>query len=157
MNEQGKQESLSITPENMATVTLAGLKHSVKKSTAINGEKVEYTFNVIWTGKLLAEMIVGASMHQARNWYNNHRPSTQTNIMSPAECLRRENFLKSIEGKSIDVQATETSGARAGTKKSPMEIAELIKLEKDPAVKRYMTEALNTQQKELADAIASIQ
>ena len=93
-------------------------------------ESVKLQLNIVWNGKMLETMLLHASRQQARNWYNNNHPSDATSgdgkrIMSEAECARRIEFIKSIEGKPFVVEAVADGRRQA---KSKDDIADLVTL-----------------------------
>ena len=71
----------AITEGNINEVTFTGLSFNVNKNCGLPGEdapddKVKLDLTIVWDGNKFNRMLKNASEVEAKNWYNNHRPST---------------------------------------------------------------------------------
>lgn len=103
----------TITMKNLNEVVFEGVSLNVIKNVNLPGEnapddKVKLEINVVWDGNKLGRAIKNASEVEAKNWYNNHRPSSDEKIMTSAECKRRIDFLRAVSSAPILVTASET-------------------------------------------------
>ncbi len=109
-------EPIIIKQEDLARVMFQDVSFKVKKQPAVNGEKAKFHLKVKWNGSLAETMAEQASMHQAKNWYNNNRPSCDAEVMSAAECLRREDYFIQLNETTLDIEAV-AEGTRKQVKK----------------------------------------
>lgn len=149
-------DKIVITQENLHLVEFKGISFDVVKRSSIDNKKIEITYKVSWDGLLGKTALQQASMHQSKNWYNNHRPSSDEDVMSRAEFQRRKTVFLAMDGKVNEIEAVASTDRKRTRELSPMELATMIKEEKDPEVRKFLTGKLVSQQKAIVDALASI-
>ena len=104
-----EHKMITVTQANLNEVVFQDISFDVKKRSSINGEKVEITYRVRWNGSLGECALKQASMHQSKNWYNNHRPSEDTAVMTATECERRKKLFLDLDGQVNEIDAVATT------------------------------------------------
>jgi len=148
-----------IKQEDLKDVIFQDVKFDVKKRSTIRGVKYEYTCQVVWNGNLAETALEQASMHQAKNEYNNTRPSSDLTIMTAAECMKREDALiKLSESGEPKVIEAVSERARAKVKKySAKEIVENLSRKDLPEdQKAYWQAQYNKMKAEAEEALKAL-
>jgi len=109
---------MEITKANMNDRDI-DLEYVVKKTCGLPNEpagddKVTLAVTIVWKGRKMARMLKNSSEVEATNWYNNHRPSDGKDsngkrLQTPEEMKRRIDYLRSLVGKPVIVEAEDTA------------------------------------------------
>jgi len=152
----------AITEGNINEVTFTGLSFNVNKNCGLPGEdapddKVKLDLTIVWDGNKFNRMLKNASEVEAKNWYNNHRPSTDEKVMSASECKRRIDYLRALAGSPVIINASET-GADKVTELSVEQLVQIATTGNPAQVAfaKSKLEAKQAEQDKITQALASL-
>ena len=107
-------EAIIVTQDTLKDITFDNVSFDIKKTSTIDGKKVEWTYKVCWNGGLGETALKQASMHQAKNRYNNTRPifDEDGKVQTAEEyAVRKANFLALNVGIEVVEAVAETARA----------------------------------------------
>lgn len=104
-------DQIIITNDNLKDIIFEDVKFDSLKRSTINGDKIEVTHRVTWNGSLAETAMKQASLHQAKNWYNNNRPifDKEGKIQTLSEFEKRTKLFINLNGNVNEIEAVESA------------------------------------------------
>ena len=156
--EMNERKQIIITQDMLKDLVFKGVSFDVEKTSTIDGKKVEITYKVAWNGVLGETALKQASMHQSKNWYNNHRPifDKDGKVQTVEEYASRKAMFLKLDGQVNPIDAVAQAvrlGKAPETLLSMVENAKRCRAEgKDDLADAYMDKYHEAVAKRNADA-----
>ena len=121
------ENEIIIKQDDLKSITFQDVRFEVRKKINVSGVVYEYSYMIAWNGSLGETALEQASLHQAKNEYNNTRPTSDRKVMSTAEETRRQESFVALAN-SEEPKLVQAVAERQRVKKlSPGEIMTALK------------------------------